>query len=40
MQHAWLAADLNGESGAMFRLDKVSGEWNKTARCGGWMKTE
>jgi hypothetical protein len=40
MQHAWLAADLNGESGAMFRLEKVAGEWNKTARCGGWMKTE
>ena len=40
MQHAWLAADLNGESGAMFRLEKVRGEWNKTARCGGWMKAE
>jgi hypothetical protein len=38
-QHAWLAADLNGESGAIFRLEKIDGEWNKTARCGGWMKT-
>jgi hypothetical protein len=40
MQHAWMAADLNGESGALFRLEKVDGEWNKTARCGGWMKAK
>ena len=39
-EHAWLAVDLNGESGAILRLDKVDGQWNKTQRCGGWMKTE
>jgi hypothetical protein len=38
-QHAWLAADLNGETGALFRLDRVDGQWARTARCGGWMKT-
>jgi hypothetical protein len=37
-QHAWLAADLNGESGAIYRVDKIRGEWNRTARCGGWVK--
>lgn len=37
-QRAWLAADLNGESGAIYRVDKVNGEWSKTARCGGWVK--
>jgi hypothetical protein len=38
-QHAWLVADLNGESGAIFRLEKKDGDWHKAARCGGWMKT-
>jgi hypothetical protein len=37
-QQAWLAVDLNGESGAVMRLDKVGGKWNKGARCGGWVK--
>ena len=37
-QHAWLAADLNGESGAIYRVDKINGGWSKTARCGGWVK--
>ena len=37
-QQAWLAADLNGESGALYKLEKVGGEWNRTARCGGWVK--
>lgn len=37
-QRAWLAVDLNGESGAIMRLDKVDGQWNKAERCGGWMK--
>jgi hypothetical protein len=35
---AWLAADLNGESGALYRLDKVNGAWNASARCAGWVK--
>ena len=35
---AWLAVDLNGESGAVMRLDKVGGQWSKSARCGGWVK--
>jgi hypothetical protein len=37
-QHAWLAADANGESGAIYRMDKVDGQWSRTARCGGWVK--
>jgi hypothetical protein len=37
-QQAWLAVDLNGETGAIVRLDKVEGRWNKAARCGGWVK--
>jgi hypothetical protein len=37
-QQAWLAVDLNGETGAIVRLDKVGGRWNKAARCGGWVK--
>ena len=37
-QQAWLAADLNGESGAIYKLDKVGGEWSRTARCAGWVK--
>jgi hypothetical protein len=39
-QHAWLAVDLGGVSGAIMRMDKVAGQWSKTARCGGWMKSE
>jgi hypothetical protein len=39
-QHAWLAVDLNGVTGAVMRLDKVGGEWNKTSRCAGWVKAE
>lgn len=39
-QHAWVAVDLGGLSGAIMRLDKVAGQWGKTARCGGWMKSE
>jgi hypothetical protein len=39
-QYAWVAVELNGSSGAVMRLDKVGGEWKKTSRCGGWMKTE
>ena len=35
---AWLAVDLNGETGAIVRLDKIGGRWNKAARCGGWVK--
>lgn len=37
---AWVAADLNGESGAVYRLDKINGAWNRTSRCGGWVKAE
>ena len=37
-QRAWLAVDLNGETGALMRLDKVNGQWNKSQRCGGWVK--
>lgn len=39
-KYAWVAVELNGLSGAVMRLDKVGGEWKKTSRCGGWMKTE
>jgi hypothetical protein len=39
-QHAWLAVDLGGLTGAIMRMDKVAGQWSKTARCGGWMKSE
>ena len=37
-QRAWVAVDLNGETGAIMRLDKINGQWNKTHRCGGWVK--
>jgi hypothetical protein len=37
---AWLAIDLNGESGALMRLDKIGGRWQKSARCGGWIRPE
>lgn len=39
-QHAWVAVDLSGTTGSIMRLDKVAGQWSKTARCGGWMKSE
>jgi len=39
-RHAFVAVDLNGSTGAVMRLDKVNGQWSKTARCGGWIKTE
>ena len=37
---AWLAVDLNGESGALMRLDKVGDAWTKAARCAGWVRAE
>jgi len=37
---AWVAIDQNGETGALMRLEKVNGQWSKTARCAGWIKTE
>lgn len=37
-QRAWLAVDLNGQTGALMRLEKVDGKWTKTHRCGGWVK--
>jgi hypothetical protein len=37
-QHAWLAVDLDGATGAILRVDKVAGEWTKTARCAGWVR--
>jgi len=37
---AWIAVDLNGEAGAIMRLDKSNGQWRKAARCGGWIRTE
>jgi hypothetical protein len=39
-RHAWVAVELNGSSGAVMRLDKIGGEWKKTDRCGGWIKSE
>jgi len=39
-QHAWLAVDLGGVAGSIMRLDKVSGQWSKTARCGAWVRSE
>jgi hypothetical protein len=39
-QHAWLAVDLGGVAGSIMRLDKVAGQWSKTARCGGWVRSE
>jgi hypothetical protein len=38
--HAWLAADLNGQTGAVYRMDLVGGEWTKSERCGGWLRAE
>lgn len=40
IEHAWVAVDLGGTSGAIMRLDKVAGQWSKTARCGGWLKAD
>lgn len=40
LNQAWVAVNLNGMSGAVMRLDKIEGQWSKTARCGGWYKTE
>lgn len=37
-QRAWVAVDLNGETGAIIGLAKVNGQWSKTHRCGGWVK--
>ena len=39
-QHAWLAVDLGGVAGSIMRLDKVAGQWSKTAKCGGWVRSE
>lgn len=39
-QHAWLAVDLGGLKGAIMRVDKMGGQWSRTDRCGGWMKSE
>lgn len=39
-QSAWVGVELNGQAGAVMRLDKVDGEWRKTSRCGGWVKYE
>jgi hypothetical protein len=40
LNQAWIGVDLNGKSGAVMRLDKIEGGWSKTARCGGWFRTE
>jgi hypothetical protein len=40
LNQAWLAVDFNGMSGAVVRLDKIEGQWSKTARCGGWFRPE
>jgi len=37
-RQAWLAVDQNGETGAVMRLEKINGQWSKTARCGGWVR--
>jgi len=39
-RYAFIAVNLNGSTGAVMRLDKVNGQWSKTARCAGWIKTE
>jgi hypothetical protein len=39
-QYAWLAVDLSGTAGAIMRLDKVEGRWQRTSKCGGWMRAE
>src|SRR6187399_3398352 len=35
-QSAWLSVELNGERGFIARLDKINGQWSKTASCGSW----
>ncbi len=37
---AWLSVELNGSRGSIVRLDKLEGQWSKTARCGGWYIAE
>lgn len=37
-QHAWIAVDLNGATGAIMRMDKVGSDWSKASRCGGWVR--
>jgi hypothetical protein len=37
---AWLSIELNGTRGSIVRLDKESGEWRRTSRCGGWFMPE
>ena len=39
-QSAWLSVELNGERGFIVRLDKINGQWSKTARCGSWYMPE
>ena len=39
-QYAWLAVDLSGTAGSIMRLDKVAGRWTRTAKCGGWVRSE
>jgi hypothetical protein len=35
-QKAWLSVELNGERGFIARMDKASGQWTRSSRCGGW----
>jgi hypothetical protein len=35
-QKAWLSVELNGERGFIARMDKASGQWSRSSRCGGW----
>lgn len=35
-QSAWLSVELSGERGFIVRLDKINGQWSKTAKCGSW----
>jgi hypothetical protein len=39
-RQAFVAVDLNGETGAVLRFDKIGNDWSRSARCGGWMKSE
>jgi hypothetical protein len=39
-QSAWLSVELNGERGFIARLDKINGQWSKTASCGSWYMPE
>jgi len=38
--NAWVGVEMNGVSGSIMRLDKVGDAWNKTDRCGGWLKAQ